>query len=535
MNLKTKNYFLNLSVFILIFLFSIFALSNLGFILNLSINPFWILISFIFASFYLFKTPQFISKIAVVIFLFLISFIFANSLIDTSFDGRCYHFTLENLFKLGYNPFYNNIKSFANENNIFYNLLFVSSYPNALEVIRANFYLIFQNMEASKIVNYLLAFGGFFYSFYFFLNKLNKLKSAVLSICVLLCTISVCQLSTKMADFCLYYLFLFQLFSILLINKKKDIKTNVCVLIMASVLSIATKYTGLLNSVIIFFVWLIFKRNKDIIKIGAIVGFLSVILCAQPYLANMIKHKNPFYPSIGHNKLDFMTKQNPKEFKNKPYLYKFIRSTFSATSDARMNNPQTPKLYYKIPFSAKYDMPYGAEEMRINGFGHLFSGIFIISIFLTLIQIFKKKGLFALSAILASLLLNPICWWARFVPQLYLLPIMNCYYFRKNNFIFFVLSLLLIVNGLLAFRENIATNAYKTYVMNSFYNDLFIKSQIKPIEVHIKKTALDEDDTTILFRLNEYGVKYNLSNYLDRDFEKIKTEATVSDSYSIKF
>jgi hypothetical protein len=71
--------------------------------------------------------------------------------------------------------------------------------------------------------------------------------------------------------------------------------------------------------------------------------------------------------------------------------------------------------------------------------------------------------------------------------------------------------------------------------MNNFYNDLFIKSQIKPIEVHMKKTPLDEDDTTILFRLNEYGVKYKLSNYLDRDFEKIKTEATVSDSYSIKF
>ena len=535
MNLKTKKYFLNLSIFILIFLFSIFALSNFGFILNLSINPFYILISFVFSVFYLFKTEKFISKFLVVLFLFLISFIAANSLIDTSFDGRCYHFTLENLFKLGYNPFYGNIKTFANQNDIYYNLLFASSYPNALEVIRANFYLIFQNMESSKIANYLLAFAGFFYSFYFFLNKLNKIKSFILSSCVLLCVISVCQLSTKMADFCLYYLFLFQLFSILLINKKKNVKTNVFVLIMSSVLSIATKYTGLLNSVIVFLVWLIFKRNKDVIKVGAIVGFLSVILCAQPYLTNMIKFKNPFYPSIGYNKLDFMTKQNPKEFKNKPYLYKFLRSMFSATSDARMNNPQTPKLYYKVPFTPKYDMPYGAEEMRINGFGHLFSGIFILSIFLTLIQVVKKKGLFAISAILISVLLNPICWWARFVPQLHLLPIINCYYFRKNNFIFFALSALLIVNGLWAFKENIATNAYKSYVMNTFYNDLFVQSQTKPIEIHMKKISFDEDDTTILPRLKEYGVQYKLVNYLDRDFEKIKTEATISDSYSIKY
>ena len=72
-----------------------------------------------------------------------------------------------------------------------------------------------------------------------------------------------------------------------------------------------------------------------------------------------------------------MTKQNPIEFKDKPYLYKFIRSMFSSSSDARMNNPQPPKLYYKIPFTSHFDMPYIAEDVRINGFGHLFSGIFM--------------------------------------------------------------------------------------------------------------------------------------------------------------
>ena len=143
MNLKTKKYFLNLSIFILIFLFSIFALSNFGFILNLSINPFYVLISFVFSVFYLFKTEKFISKFLVVLFLFLISFIAANSLIDTSFDGRCYHFTLENLFKLGFNPIYDDIKIFANNHNIYYNLVFANSYPNALEVLRSNFYLLF--------------------------------------------------------------------------------------------------------------------------------------------------------------------------------------------------------------------------------------------------------------------------------------------------------------------------------------------------------------------------------------------------------
>ena len=152
---------------------------------------------------------------------------------------------------------------------------------------------------------------------------------------------------------------------------------------------------------------------------------MSLVLCFQPYMTNISKFKNPFYPSIGHNKLDFMTKQNPKEFKNKPYLYKFFRSMFSSASDARMNNPQTPKLYYKVPFTSHYDMPYGAEDVRINGFGHLFSGIFILSIILSIIQFKKRKGILSLLMILSATLLNPICWWARFVPQLHLLPIMR--------------------------------------------------------------------------------------------------------------
>ena len=112
---------------------------------------------------------------------------------------------------------------------------------------------------------------------------------------------------------------------------------------------------------------------------------------------------------------------------------------------------------------------------------------------------------------------------------------MNCYYFRKNNYIFFILSILIFVNGFWVFKENFATNAYKTYIINKFYNDLYKKSQSKPIKVYIDKTPYDEDDTTILFRMKEYGVKYSLSNFADKTYQKIKTNSTITDSYSIKY
>jgi len=524
----------DISMFLLLFLFSLFAISNIGFLLHFSINPFYIPISFLIASVFLFKSGDFLKKIFIVFIIFIASFILSNLFIDTSFDGRCYHFTTENLLRLGYNPFFNsNLKDFASNHNIFYNLLFSGSYPNAAEVVRANFYLIFQNMESSKIVNFLFIFAGALYSFYFFLNRLKCADSILLSICVLLCSVSICQMNTKMIDFILYYLFCFQLFSILLINEDCDKKNNFLVLIMASSLAIGTKYTGAYSTLIMLFIFLIYKFNYEKLKAACMIIILSAILCAQPYILNLVKHQSPFYPSIGKNKTDFMTKQNPIEFQNKPYLYKFIRSIFSSASDARMNNPQTPKLYWKMPFSAHYDMPFGAEDIRISGFGHLFSGIFLLSLLFSAYLIYKRKGLVALALIYSTVLLNPVCWWARFVPQLHLLPVIICYYIEKKRAFFYILCGLILLNGAWVMRENIAVTAYKTFVMNNFYNDLYEKSKTKKIQVFIDKTPYDENDSTILERMKEYGVDFEISDTPDKNFVLPKTDCTITDSYRI--
>ena len=339
-----KKYAFDLSIFLLVFLFLVFALTNLGFLFNLSVNPFYLFFAFLFSSFYLFKSGDFFKKSLILFGIFVLSLIFSNAFIDTSFDGRCYHFTFENLLKLGYNPIYDNIKEFAFKNNNYYNLFFVSSYPNALEVIRSNFYLIFNNMESSKTVNFLFAFLSFFYSFYFFLNKTSKIKAFLLSLTVLLNAVLICQINTKMADFALYCVFVLQILSIISIQKKRDLKLNYLVFILSSVFAGCMKYTGLYNVLIIilvYFAYKLFKKEKTKLFLKSVFAILilTLFLGIQPYITNIVKYKNPFYPSIGYNKLDYMTKQNPAEFKDKNYFYKFFRSIFSSTSDSRMGNP----------------------------------------------------------------------------------------------------------------------------------------------------------------------------------------------------
>ncbi len=531
-----KKYCFDLSFAILLFLFSIFALTNIGFIFHLSVNYFYVLISFLISEIYLFKSGNFFQKNILLFIFFALAFVFSMCFIDVSFDGRCYHFTLENLFRLGYNPIFDKIIDFSKNHHIYYNLVFASSYPNAIELLRSNFYLIFNNMEITKSINYLLSFCSFFYSLYFLRRKLSITKTLLLGVCIFTLTVLITQINTKMADFSLYCIFVLQMFSLILIDKKKDVFKNSVVFVLSSIFAIGIKYTGLLNTVVIIVFYLILKRNKEFLKLALITVVSSLILCFQPYGTNIIKFKNPFYPSVGYNKLDFMTGQNPKEFLNKPYLYKFVRSMFSSTSDARINNPETPPIFWKIPFTTHFDMPFVQEELRISGFGHLFSGIFLLSFILSIYLMAKKKKSFLpFGIIYLTTFLNPICWWARFVVQLHLLPCMVCYYFRKNNIIFYLFVVLLLLNGFMTLRENYFASAYKTYIMNEYYDYLYRFSQKHPLEIYKDTNYIDEDDETILERMKEYGVNFKISNDRNKYFEPIKTQATISKSYYIKF
>ena len=541
-NLKLeKKSYLDLSILILVFLFLIFAISNLLFFFKISINAFIlpICLVFTFASSFILPVQKKMKLFLIFALLLFFSFVFSNFFFDSSFDGRCYHFATQYLLKLGYNPIFDDIQTFAEKNNIFFNLLFSSSYPNAQELIRSNFYLILNSIEGSKTPNFLFLFCTFSYCFYFFKQKFNSINSFLFCLGIFLSPIVTCQINTKMADFSLYFLFILELFSLLLIEKNIDKKKNSLVFVLSSILAIGTKYIGAFNFVIIsitYIIYKLFKKEplKNYLKGFFVIIFSSAILCFQPYITNIIKFQNPLYPSLGFNKKDFMTKQNPKEFIGKNYLYKFFRSTFSCSSDSRVSNKETLDLYYKIPFTKRYDLPFVQEEFRISGFGHWFSGIFLISLFLSIYLLYKKKGILAFSIIFFTTFLNPLCFWARFVSELYLLPVFCAYYFKKKKYILYMILALLLINGFWVLKENFLANAYKTNVIYNFYQDLYEKSKTKPIKIYIEKSSLDENDSTIIPRLEEFGVDFEIVDDKDNSFKKLKNEHSISNSYYFK-
>jgi hypothetical protein len=86
---------------------------------------------------------------------------------------------------------------------------------------------------------------------------------------------------------------------------------------------------------------------------------------------------------------------------------------------------------YKIPFTLSgYELKVlQSEGIRLGGFGVFWSGIFVLSLVAGLLVLFKQKRnsriyLAALVlAVVGSVVINPVAWWARFVPQLWLFPV----------------------------------------------------------------------------------------------------------------
>jgi hypothetical protein len=136
-----------------------------------------------------------------------------------------------------------------------------------------------------------------------------------------------------------------------------------------------------------------------------------------------------------------MSEQLGPAFTAQPRLLMLTESLFSQSS----NDRQWPR--WKIPFTvSKTELEeFVIPDARIGGFGPWFGGTVILSalaiVLLTVSQLRNPKppssrrekrqittdslriGCYVLFGLVGSCLVNPAAWWARYVPQLWLVPV----------------------------------------------------------------------------------------------------------------
>jgi len=158
-------------------------------------------------------------------------------------------------------------------------------------------------------------------------------------------------------------------------------------------------------------------------------GLIGIFVIGfAPYANNVLNNGHPFYPIMGPDDTrDIMLINTPERIEAAGPFWAFWLSLFSDTMQGYVTQPAL-----KVPFTVSLEelRAAGGPDTRIAGFGPFFSGAFLVSVVLAAIAILKHRDNPKVRAavlggvtMLAFTLIFPENWWARYVPQLWLLPI----------------------------------------------------------------------------------------------------------------
>ena len=454
--------FLGISYSFLVFLFCLFMFSCIGFIFHLSINSIYTVLSlmaslvslFIFSKKNNFSIKYTIFTYILYVVIIVLAVAFGYKFYDSSWDGRAYHHAGIMLLSSGMNPIYDVASEYAQNiyNTKLGGITWVECYPKFVEIVWANIFHIFRNIEISKMTNILSSFIVFGYAFYVlnkeYFRKLGFGLTVIIPLLLVINPVNIAQIMTYYIDNYVYLFFLMLLFSVIDIETQENKNLLAySIMIMSSVGLVSIKLGGLLYLILPVFMYLIYlalkkqmQKVKTVMLAFVIITLLSVVANVNPYITNLSRGRHIFYPLAGVDKVDIITHVTPTSFYGKPVVYTFLASNFSRVSN--INFKSNKKHQLKLPFTmykSELGASLGAVDTRICGFGVLWSGILLISCLLAFFIRYNSKeekqlGLLIFSILLALLLVNPYNWWARYVHHFWALPIFTAMYLLlKNN------------------------------------------------------------------------------------------------------
>ena len=543
LNLKRNS--LYISFYFLLNIFLVYLFSIIGFIFSIKINIFYMILSLAVSTVVLYvlnfksesKNVKFCIQLGVSFFLFAIGYVIASTYWDFSFDGRVYHQMGVYLLKNGWNPLFEvPSKGFISANIVNEDILNLCiCHPKFLETTCANFYLLFNNMESAKILNYIILFAAFGYSFYTQknFNFITTFEAFLVAVILVLNPVVLSQISTFYVDLHIYMFFLIILCSIINLERKNqdDKKINVVIFLISSVMFLNVKMNAILYFTIIsicYFIYLLFKERKQLKRFLVLISIIVALWAVtgiNPYYTNIKSQKFIFYPMNSEYEVASIIHSTPKSIVNKNGVEKFLISIFSSSS----NNIDNAKAHLKIPFSISGDSVFDSADFRVGGFGYFFSGVLLLSLVLLFglrFQNKKNKEIFFLifSIIIISVILHPENWWARYIPQLWCVPafIAMVSLCERNIFpkcIIYLCLIIMFVNSFIILKQHLSTSKSYTYLLSNSLSA--ISHQNKKLTI-LNKDIQNFYEYSFFIKLKDYNIDYNYvedknnSNYMKK-------------------
>ena len=410
-------------------------------------------------------------SLAISLIIIFISLFVANAFYDLSWDGLWYHQTAVYQMSHGWNPLHDPLHDFTPHLREW-----LRYYAKGPWYIDLALFKTTHNIEMSKAAALIIFALTFLAGFALLIDLgLNKRNSAIISALVTLNPAISCELVSYLVDG-LMISFLFIFIAAMIRWYRKPTLPITLIAIMSAVLCINSKFTGLVY--ICFFIaaggiYILIKERKRFYKY-LIIQFAALIMGIvifgwNPYITNTINRGSPFYPILGSSAYPSLSAlgQDPIELYETPHNMmgknRFIRLAYAVFGRPGAQ-PYLPgrDAMLMLPFDIGWKdfSIYYFHDVRISGFGPLFSGVLILSIILLVLVLYKKGTqklffIFFCAAIILSLLVSPHTWWARYGPQLWLLPIVAIsagFFFNYNRIVFWlarILAAILLINAIL--------------------------------------------------------------------------------------
>lgn len=363
--------------------------------------------------------------------MFAVCFVVSGWFYDLSYDGQAYH--QESILHLagGWNPVYDGALSLPTGHG-----LWVNHYGRGGETAAAVLFKATGLIEHSKALNALMITASFLLS----AAALHALKPDKpfrwLAIAMLLALnpVSIYQVFSFYVDGLIASLLLCLLaLGLLMVTRMSPVTAIVYTAGMIWTMNIkftAIAYAGLVTIGVLAALYMSeqFAGVKRLLKFAAIGGIAGVLLFGyNPFVTNTLNNGHPFYPLAGEGAIDVVESFTPRNLETMNRAEQAVASYFAET---RENSTEKIRTKFKWPFtfSARELSAFAEPDVAVSGFGPLFSGALLLSLAVMALAFRRRLGWALIAAgvmgwLVFSALINPGVWWARYVPQLWFVPL----------------------------------------------------------------------------------------------------------------
>jgi hypothetical protein len=357
----------------------------------------------------------------------------ASAFPDNSWDGLAYHQEAVLRLAAGWNPLFEAAGGYGTGQE-----LYLDHYPKVSWIAAAAVLLSTGHVEAGKLFNLtlMMAATGMVTSVLLRLTALRPSVAAGLGTITGLNPVFIYQSMTFYVDNILA-----STLTVLVTGLTLYVATQrwqaLAVALLAGGLAINVKLTGLVYvgvllafAVPIVLWWHGIKAAWRMTAVAAATGVVGgVLLGYAPYVRNLLTHGDPFFPATPAHGLVTFELMVPANLSESNRFTRFLVSSFSRSELVRP--PQSTRL--KFPLSIERGELrglYGAD-IESGGFGPLYGAMLLLA-GLGGMSLWARRStreaagivLIIGGCVLVSMFVHRETWWARFIPQAWLLPML---------------------------------------------------------------------------------------------------------------